>query len=119
MLELRQQMYGYFVAYAALSLNAKAILHSFLAISVLQQAKLYKNSLVNLTATNQTPPIDMTEQNGQAFAIIFGAPAVGLLLYIFLKYYCDPLASNQALRLIDLKEIRKGTGEHLLNSLVL
>jgi hypothetical protein len=93
-LELYKQKYGYFVAYAALSLNAKAILHSFLAISVLQQAKLYNNSFVNVTGKDQNPPRDMTTQETDAYIIVFVTPLIGFILYVILKKLCNPLSES-------------------------
>lgn len=95
-LELYNLKYAYFVAYAALSLNAKAILHSFLAISVLQQAKLYNNSFVNVSGTGQDPPKDMTTQEAEAYIIVFVTPVIGFLLYLFLKKYYDPLSGSKS-----------------------
>ena len=95
-LELYKLKYAYFVAYAALSLNAKAILHSFLAISVLQQAKLYNNSFVNVSGTDQAPPKDMTTQEAEAYIIVFVTPVIGFLLYLFLKKYYDPLSGSKS-----------------------
>ena len=83
--------YGYFVAYAALSLNAKAILHSFLAVSVLQQAELYDNSLVNVSANNLAPPPDMTSQTQDAYIIVLVTPVVGFALFLLLNKYSNPL----------------------------
>lgn len=87
--------YYCFLTYNALSLVAKAILHSFLAVSVLQQAQLYDNAKINVTDFNLDPPEDMTSQRTEAIVIIIVTPTVGTLLYFAAKKLgLDPVSSD-------------------------
>lgn len=94
----KKKTYSYFLSYAILSLVAKAVLHSFLAVSVLQQAKLYDNAKVNVTDTGLEPPEDMTAQNADAFIIIFVTPTIGILLGLVFKFLkLDPITATKTI----------------------
>ena len=84
--ELYQRRFCVFVGYAALSVIAKAMLHAFLAISVLQQRTLYLN-FDNATAT---PPTSMADET-TAYMIITIIPATGIVLFFFIYKTLNPL----------------------------
>ena len=87
--ELYRRRYCVFIGYAALSVIAKAMLHAFLAVSVLQQRTLYLN-FDNATAT---PPESMADQT-TAYLIITVIPASGIALFGIIYFTLDPLYDN-------------------------
>ena len=86
--ELWKRRYCVFVGYAALSVIAKAMLHAFLAVSVLQQRTLYLN-FDNATAT---PPESMADET-TAYLIITVIPASGFVLFFVIYLTLNPLAN--------------------------
>lgn len=78
-----------FIGYAALSVIAKAMLHAFLAVSVLQQSQLYRN-----VGVETGPPTNMGDE-ATAYMIVTIIPASGLLLFTLIRCYLDPLRPSR------------------------
>lgn len=92
--ELAVGRYCFFVAYAALSVIAKAMLHAFLAVSVLQQSQLYSNAGV---ATGS--PGDMGDET-TAYMIITIIPLSGIALFTLIRRYLNPLQATTATEML-------------------
>jgi hypothetical protein len=92
-IELVRREYCMFSVYATLSVVAKAILHAFLGVSVLQQAKLYEAG-PTVEAGGEPPEDIFAELQNKVYAILFGTVAGGAVLYVVLRYKFDPFTAD-------------------------
>ena len=94
-IELVKREYCMFTVYATLSVVAKAILHAFLAVSVLQQAKLYE-AAPTVEAGGDPPEDIFAELQTKVYAILAGTIVGGIGLFFVLLKCFNPFVGRRS-----------------------